>query len=219
MLGVAVVLAGFSLIALLLTWSRWLAGRRWAAGGHVLMAVCAGWGALLLGSVQSSLASYEPVHRAQPVAELYVEQTGSGRFRGTLTRLPAGQVQVFELTGDQWRLEARTLDWQGRAAQLGLRPRYRLERLSTRLGARSSAPEPGKAPEVSTYALVTDSGDDLWAKARTRPAWTRHLRGGHADGPWRPLANGARFSVRLESQALRVDPANEAAAASLKPAR
>ncbi len=217
MRGVAVVLACFTLLALLLAWSRWLAGRKLATLGHVVLGVAAGWAALMLWSVTGSLVSYEPVIRGQPVAELYLERVGSRNFRGTLTRLPGGRVQVFELTGDQWRLEARTLDWQGRAADLGLDPMYRLERLSTRPQPASDARAAGDEPEPSRYTLSSDSGEDLWAKARTSPSWMRHLQGGHADSPWRPLVDEARFTVWLAGPALRIEPANEAAATSAKP--
>jgi hypothetical protein len=215
--GVAVVLACFALIALLLAWSRWLAGRKLAMIGHVALGVAAGWAALLLWSVMGSLVSYEPAVRGQPVAELYFEQVGSGSFRGTLTRLPAGRVQVFELSGDQWRLEARTLEWQGRAAALGLDHVYRIERLSTRTQPGSDGEAGSDRPTSSHYALPADTSEDLWAKARTRPGWMKHVRGGHADGPWRPMVDGARFTVWLVGPALRIEPANEAAAASVKP--
>jgi hypothetical protein len=211
--GVAVVVTGFALVALLLGWSRWLARRRLAAAGHVLMAISAASGALLMWSVLAGLQSYEPVPHDQPIAALYLERTGTQAYRATLTRLPAGRVQVFELTGDQWRLEARTLDWQGLAAQLGLGRRYRLERLSTRAARPLSRPE----FPASSYGLGGDAGNDLWAKGRTSPAWMRHVLGGHADGPWQPLADGALFTVRLDGKVLRVEPANQAAAVSTPP--
>lgn len=217
MRGVAVVLACFALIALLLAWSRWLAGRKLAMLGHLALGVAAGWAALVLWSVMGSLVSYEPMVRGQPVAELYFEQVGSGSFRGTLTRLPAGRVQVFELTGDQWRLEARTLEWQGRAATLGLGHMYRIERLSTRTQPGSDAATGSDRPATSRYALASDTGEDLWAKARTRPGWMNHLRGGHADSPWRPMVDGARFTVWLAGPVLRIEAANAAAAAGFKP--
>jgi hypothetical protein len=213
--GVAVVLACFSLIVVLLAWSRWLASRRLAAAGHVLMAIAAGWGAALLWPFLSSLDTYETAVRGQPVAELYLEQTGSRSYRGTLTRLPAGQVQVFEITGDQWRLEARTLDWQGWAARVGMRPVYRLERLSAR-HARTVNPQD---PPASSYALGPEEGHDVWAQARTDPGSKRFALAGHAAGPWQPLANGARFTARLDGQVLRVEPANEAAVGSGSAAR
>ena len=43
--GAAVVVTCFALVALLLAWSRWLAGRRLAAAGHVAMAIAAAAGA------------------------------------------------------------------------------------------------------------------------------------------------------------------------------
>ncbi len=212
--GAAVVVTCFALVALLLAWSRWLAGRRLAAAGHVAMAIAAAAGALLMWSLMTGLESYEPALRDQPIAGLFVERTGSQSFRAMLTRLPAGRVQVFELTGDRWRLEARTLNWQGLAAQVGLDRMYRLERLSTRANRPLSGPETAG----SSFSLGTDSPNDLWARGRTSPAWMRYVRGGHADGPWRPLADGAHFTIWLDGEALRVDPANEAAVAAMKPA-
>ena len=35
------VLAGFSIVAALIAWSRWLSGRRWAAAGTLLLALVA----------------------------------------------------------------------------------------------------------------------------------------------------------------------------------
>jgi hypothetical protein len=211
--GVAVVVTCFALVALLLAWSRWLAGRRLAAAGHVAMAIVAAAGALLMWSVTAGLESYEPVVQGQPIASLFVERTGPQGFRATLTRLPAGRVQVFELSGDEWRLEARTLDWQDLAAQVGLDRMYRLQRLTTRATRPLSGPEAAG----SSFSLGTDASNDLWARGRTSPAWMRYVHGGHADGPWRPLANGAHFTIWLDGEALRVDAANEAAAAAMKP--
>jgi hypothetical protein len=212
--GAAVVITCFALVTLLLAWSRRLAGRRLAAAGHVAMAIAAAAVALLMWSVTAGLESYEPEPKGQPIAGLYVERTGSQRFRATLTRLPAGRIQVFELTGDQWRLEARTLDWQGPAAQIGLDRMYRLERLSTRANRPLSSPETAGA----RFRLGTDAPNDLLARGRTSPAWMRHVRGGQADGRWRPLADAALFTIGLDGQALRVDAANEAAVAAMKPA-
>jgi hypothetical protein len=211
--GAAVVVTCFALVTLLLAWSRWLAGRRLAAAGHLAMAIAAAAAAVLMWSVTAGLESYEPVLRGQPIASLYVERTGPQRFRATLTRLPAGRVQVFELTGDQWRLDARTLDWQGLAAQIGIDRMYRLERLSTR----AARPLSGPQTAGPSFSLGTDAPNDLWARGRTSPAWMRYVHGGHADGPWQPLANGALFKISLDGEALRVDAANEAAIAAVKP--
>ena len=121
MRGVAVVLACFSLIALLLAWSRWLARRRLASAGHVLLAIAAGWGAVLLWSILASLDTYVPVVHGQPVADVYLEQTGSRSYRAVLTRLPAGRVQVFEVDGDQRATGREHPSDDGRRQQAGRR--------------------------------------------------------------------------------------------------
>jgi len=42
MQAILAILATFALVTLLLGWSRWLAGRRWAAAGHWLLAAIVG---------------------------------------------------------------------------------------------------------------------------------------------------------------------------------
>jgi hypothetical protein len=205
--GGIVVLAGFALIALLLAWSRWLARRRLAAAGHLLLAAVAATVVLFLWPVLQSLHSYSPAVPGATVAELSFEQTGSRSYLATLTRLPDGRSQVFQLTGDQWRLDGRTLEWRGLAADLGLRPVFRLERLT----ARRTRADDGDEGPTSSFALSDSSGEDVWAKSRTHPLWRRFVQGEHAEGAWQPLADRARFTVRLAGNALSIEPANEAA--------
>lgn len=207
------VLAVFGVIGLMLASSRWLAGRRLATAGHLLLGVTSAAGAMVLWPIAVNLETYDRLAPDQAAAELYFEQIGSQRFRATLTRLPAGRVQVFELSGDQWRIDARILTWKDRAARLGFQPRFQLERLNARHTSRNV--DPGQA--VSGYSLDGDAGADLWAWSRGGPPWDRHVDARHAYGPWRPMANGARFEVRLRGSSLEADPINEAAAASLKP--
>ena len=94
MRGVAVTLAGFTLLASLLAWSRWLARRRLASLGHaVLAAACAALAAFLL-VVTDGLESFSPVRPGMAIAELRFDDAGPGRYRATLVRLPEGRVQV-----------------------------------------------------------------------------------------------------------------------------
>src|SRR5512134_748164 len=108
---VLLIVAAFALIALLLAWTRWLAGRHWAAAGNLALGLIATGLTALGWPVAVHLDSYEVQPAGQPIAELFFEQTGSGRFRATLTRFPSGRMQVFELHGQQWHVEARTLEW------------------------------------------------------------------------------------------------------------
>jgi len=69
---------------------------------------------------------------------------------------------------------------------------------------------------------VEEAGEDIWAQARTDSGWKDYVDARHAYGPWRPLADGARYDVamtRAPGQAeavLEARPANEAAAKAMR---
>jgi hypothetical protein len=200
--GVILVCLVLGLVALLIAFSRWLAGRPWAAAGNAALGV-----ALLLvvqhvWPAAANLRTYEPMPaKSAPVAQLRVERTGTRTYRITLTRLPAGRMQVFHATGDQWRLDARALFWSERAARLGLSPAYRLDRLGVRLSTAGEAAA-GEAPPPPDggfdLADREEPGEDVWAQARTGVRWPRDLEASMLYGPWLPLADGARFDAALE---------------------
>jgi hypothetical protein len=212
MQAVVIVLACFGGLTLLVALSRWLAGRRWAAAGNLALAALLIAVAVLLQPVASNLATYQPRRIDRPVAQVFCERTASRTHRITLTHLPDGRMQVFEVTGDEWRLDARTLAWRGPAVDLGLKPGFRLDRLSTRF-LRTTEPA-GSSP--SSYALSEETGEDVWAQARTGTLWARYAVADHAYGPWRPLAQGARYEVGFDAAGLQARPLNDAAATALQ---
>jgi len=208
---VLVVIAEFALIAALRAWGRWLARRRWTAMGHAGLAcaaaivVAGGW------PLSTYLDTYEPLVDESPVAELFFEQTGSNRFRATLTRLPMGRMQVVELVGDQWRLDLTTLEWTDGASQLGLAPRYRLERLASRL----ESPNEPAVPSGATHDLARPASRPILADLGTRRG-APLLAQRELTGAWQPMAHGARFGLRLNvGGGVTVDPLNPAASDSL----
>jgi hypothetical protein len=208
---VLLVLLGFAIVALLLAWTRALAGRRWAAAGNLATGLVVAAVVALLWPVATHLATYERHRPGEVVAELFLEQTGPGRFRATLTRLPQGRMQVLELRGGAWQVEARTLRYVGRAAGLGLEPARRLERLSAGAGTR-----PDSAPtSTGTFALHASGGLDLWALARDDSRWARVVEARLPRSPWQPLAHGARFELRLGPDGLTARALNAPAETSL----
>jgi hypothetical protein len=210
------VLAGFALVTALLAWSRWLDGRRWAAGGNLLLALVAISLVATLWPVARDLATYQPMRSDQPVAEMFFEQAGARRFRATLTRLPSGRMQVFELEGDEWRLGARGLDWTPRAAALGLEPVYQLDMLEAR-------PAPAEAVTVAAptrFTLHEARGSDLWARLDAGSRWSAAAKALTIEGPWQPMAHRQRFNVRLDgTTALAVVPGRSQSAERSTPAR
>lgn len=202
MSGAILVCLVLGLVALLIAFSRWLAGRPWAAAGNATLGIVL---LLLVHHVwpaASNLRSYDPMPaKTGPVAQLAVERTGARTWRVTLTRLPGGRMQVFHATGDQWRLDARALFWSERAGRLGLRPVYRLERLGVR-HATAAADDPAEGPPAADggfdLAGREEPGEDLWARSRTGARWPRDLTATMLYGPWLPLTDGARYDALLE---------------------
>src|SRR5512139_140215 len=216
MLGVIALCVAFGLLALLVSLSRWLAHRPWAAAGNLAVGIGLLASAQWLWPPVLHLQTYErmPTRSALVIAQVHCERTGPSAYRVTLTRLPAGRMQVLEMAGDEWRLDARTLVWTGRAAALGLPDSYRLDRLGARYLQTESASPP------ASYALTDEDepGEDIWAQARTDSAWAGRIDARHAYSPWRALADGARYDIALvrpaggAEPALEARPANEAAA-------
>jgi hypothetical protein len=242
MLGVIALCVAFGLLALLLSLSRWLAHRPWAAAGNLAVALVLLLAAQQLWPPVLHLRTYETLRPKAMIAQVHCERTGPSAYRVTLTRLPAGHMQVFEMAGDEWRLDVRTLVWTGRAAKLGLHDRFRLDRLGGRYLRTELTPEvastntptatkpavakqPNHGPLVpASYALSDEdeAGEDIWAQARIDSWWQAHVDARHAYGPWRPLAEGARYDVSMirvpgkPDIVLEARPANEAAAKAMR---
>lgn len=206
--ALAIALACFGGLTLLIALSRWLARRRGAALGHLALAAVLLYGAAQLLPLARGLATYEPSRTGQPVAQLYSERTGSRTWRLTLTRLPSGRMQVFEVAGEEWRLDARVIRWTGRALRLGPTPRLRLERLATRFVGADAAG--GAAP--AHYPLAAGVPDEPWPRPRLGLDWRRHAAAESLDGTWRRLGQGARWEVWYDGKGLRTRPANAVAA-------
>jgi len=195
------VLAGFALVAALLAWSRWLAGRRWATAGNLLLALVAISMVGTVWPIAGDLATYQPMRANQAVAEMFFEQAGARRYRATLTRLPSGRMQVFELEGDEWRLGARGLDWTPRAAALGLEPVYQLDILEARSAAAAAAAEPGSIAGPTRFTLHEAQGSDLWARLEAGSRWSAAAKALKIEGPWQPMDHRQRFNIRLDGTA------------------
>ncbi len=148
--GNAVVRGGCSssspasrVIALLLAWSRWLAGRSAgrAAGtpGSRRRRRLGSPPGALVGDGQLSCPTSRLV-RDSPSRSCSSSRSAPGRYpRDPDATAGRPQMQVFELTGDQWRLEAQDPGLAGpRRRHSGWITCYRIERLSTRRRPRRS---------------------------------------------------------------------------------
>ena len=192
--GVAITLAGFAVVAALLAWSRRLARRRAAALGHLALAASCAALAAMVGSLAGALDGYQPLVGSRPVAEIRFDAGGGDRHRAMLLNLPDGRVQVLELSGNQWRVTARTLVWRDWVARLGARPGVRLEHVESGGDGRS----------IRTYPLAGPGQDG--AGGPDMGIWSRLVDAPTLDTGWQPVADRSEYLLRIGAGRIEVEP-------------
>lgn len=192
--GVAITLAGFAVVAALLAWSRRLARRRAAALGHLALAAGCAALATVVGSLAGVLDGYQPLVGGRPIAEIRFDAGGNDRHRAMLLNLPDGRVQVLELSGNQWRVTARTLVWRDWVARLGARPAVRLEQVESGRDGQS----------IRAYPLAGPGQDG--ADVPDQGIWSRLVEAPTLDTGWQPVADRSEYLLRVGTGGIEVEP-------------
>src|SRR5829696_2032953 len=98
MKGILILGLVFGAVAMLLAFSRWLAHRPWAAAGNLLIALVLFVFAGRFWPAAEHLATYQGLPIEGPIAQVVCERIGPHSYRVTLTRLPDGHMQLFEMS-------------------------------------------------------------------------------------------------------------------------
>jgi len=162
--------------------------------------------ALLVASLATNLHTYQRLTHESSVATLRFEQLGPQHFRTILAR-PEAVAEIYDLYGDQWQLDARTLKWKGFATLLGLDSGFQLERLS---GRYHNVEQEGAAPR-SVHVLYKGEGIDIWSLARRYPRWLPWVDAVYGSATYMPMAHGARYQVSMSQSGLIARPLNPTA--------
>ncbi|SDD43372.1 hypothetical protein [Aquimonas voraii] len=173
----------------------WRSRRPAGLGGRLLrlgLALALAFFALILALLGLAIFGYARLLQETDVATLAVRQVEPQRFAVDLG-LPDGTQHRFELTGDQWQLDARVLRWRLPALLAGAPSLYRLERLSSRY---SEAEQEREAPR-SVHALGAQAFPDLWTLRRQFPQYLGFVDADFGSGVYLPLIDGARYRVSL----------------------
>jgi hypothetical protein len=193
--------------ALILNGARHVRHRRFMRGG------ANGFGGLVFGLIVAvvllvglNLLTYERFTAETPVADVYFRKLAPQRYAVTLVR-PDGSASESVLDGDEWQLDARVIKWKGIATLIGLKPLYRLERLSGRYeSVRETQQKPGSA-----VALAQEPGLSLWSAAHKEARWLPLVDASYGSATYLPMADGAEYRVTLSTTGLLARPANGAA--------
>jgi hypothetical protein len=205
--AIAAVIGIFGLLLVALACQRVARQRYLAAGGSALTGLLLLAVAVAIFVVSLNLHTYARLTHEEPVAEIVFEARSPQHYSATLTQVPSGEMQKFMLAGDEWQLDARVLKWKGWANLLGLDAQYRLERVS----GRYRDIEQERNGERTVYALSENPGVDLWILTTQYPRWLPFVDAVYGSATYLPMADGARYEIKMAQTGLIARPVNEAA--------
>jgi hypothetical protein len=179
------------LVLAVLAWGRRRGRRRGGPGGfRRLLAALMFLLALVLGLAGALLHSWHWLYEDVPVARLSLRQLGTQWYIGSL-QVGDGPAREYELRGDEWQLDARVLRWKLPGQLAGLRPVYRLERLSGRYGD----PKQDLAGQRSVHDLR--EGWETWEVRQRLLAALPWADARWGSGAYLPMLDGATYSIHL----------------------
>jgi hypothetical protein len=164
-------------------------------------------GALILAT---NLRTYQRLAAEQPAGELQFTRIGYHQFNGEFIQ-PSGQRADFALRGDEWQLDARVLKWTAFANLIGFDAAYRLDRIS---GRYTNIDDERTQPRT-VYPLNHDERLDLWELLHRYQGWVPWVDALYGSATYLPMADGARYEIRVSQSGLVARPLNPAARAAV----
>ncbi|TQV81293.1 cation/multidrug efflux pump [Exilibacterium tricleocarpae] len=162
---------------------------------------------LLIGLMAFDIFSYQQILTEKSLATISFEKVASQKYNATLVD-GDGNEQRFELYGDQWQLDARLVKWSGALAGFGIKPGYRLDRIS----GRYFSLEDERNAKRSVYALTESPyGIDLWAWLNQSTSTLPWIDAVYGNAAFVPMEDGALFEVTLSHTGLLARPLNDPA--------
>lgn len=210
--GLAVLVA--IIAALVLVWAfktlfrrGWFLG--WLKGTFGLMLIIF---AAVVGLLAWDVFSYEELLGETPVATISFEELGGQYYQATVVYADGVESQ-FDLRGDQWQLDARIFKWSPSLARFGLKPGYRLDRLS----GRYYSLEKERSAERTVYELSpSESSIDVWRWFKSIDQQVPWLDALYGSATFVPMSDGALYEVNLSHSGLLSRPLNEPAKIAIK---
>jgi hypothetical protein len=180
----------------------WFLG--WFRGmiGMTLIAVAA-----VVGLAAWDLYSYKQIMSEQRVCSVSFKMLDEQHYIATLTDND-GQAKQYDLRGDQWQIDARIVKWNGMVARWGIKPAYRLDRIS---GRYFDLEKETSAARTAHAITASPAGLDIWLLLNKQANWISAVDAIYGSATYLPMKDGANFEVTLSNTGLVARPINEAA--------
>ncbi len=198
--GVLFLALVYGAVRTLSLWRYWFPA--WIKGNAAIVGIAI---AACMVMTMWDVSSYSPYDHDTRIVEVSIKKTGSQQFEVAISN--DEMTGDFLIRGDMWQLDTRIIIWSGLLSMLGLKPAYRLDRLS----GRYFTLEQETASERTVYTLEQSKTPlDIWSLT-ARSSWLPWIEARQGVGVYMPLVDAAEFSVRIRGNELLVDPVNDVA--------
>ena len=154
--------------------------------------------------------SYKSFTAEQELASIRFQKIGTQQYIATFTR--GNNRKIYTLSGDQWQLDARTIQWSDSVPLLSFTTGHRLNHLAGRY--LSLADERNKPKNIHvlhpTYANI-----DIWLWLNQYDDVLEFIDVRYTNGVFLPMTDGAYYQVLFINSELIARPLNSAAKAAI----
>lgn len=202
------VAVGFIGLLVLLYTLKWLLKGTWIVGflkgmlGVALLSLVA-----VTGLSAWDVFTYHEIDSSEVLATLTFEKQAHQKYQVTVV-MTSGEEQSYELSGDQWQMDARIWLWGKGLEKVGVKPGYRLDRI---VGRYLSLEQERHSPRTVYNLGPEESKVDVWKLFNQYAANNKILMAKYGSATFMPMVDGGLFEVSLSSTGLVGRPLNESA--------
>ncbi len=199
------------LLAILFTFYgvRTLAKFSWFFGWlRGMIGLCLVTLAVLFVFVGLDLTSYEKILTDKPILTISFNKQEDQLYAATVVNIEAGGEENYAIHGDQWQIDARVIRWRGVFQMFGMKPGYRLERIS---GRYYSLEDERRKPRTIHPLSQSEYGLDTWLWVQENGRLIPVFDAVYGSATYLPMADGAIYQVSLSASGLVAKPLNRIA--------
>ena len=196
---------GFFGLVVTLTGLARLGKRKVMTGGFRLLG-----GALVLSAaglmtlVGINLHSYSRLTNERHVATVELTYMSAQSYRADVTLSGEDTATSYDVRGDEVLFEARIIKWTPWANIIGYDAIYKLDRMS----GRYTSIDDELSNERTLYALQNDPGVSAFDLINDSGEWQNTVDAYYGSGTFVPMADGARYEIRITQSGLIADALN-----------
>lgn len=164
--------------------------------------------AVLFVFVGLDLTSYEKILTDKPILTVSFVKQQDQLYTGTVVSIEEGGENNYEVHGDQWQIDARVIRWRGMFQMFGMKPGYRLDRIT---GRYYSLEDERRKPRSMHQLAQSEYGLDMWRWVQENGRLIPIFEAVYGSATYLPMADGAIYQVSLSASGLVAKPLNRVA--------